>query len=83
MPKFKLDKTHAANGRKVWTKGDDTCGNPWLEIHAPYDRVAAPDAFLLYFVDPSSRQFLPQKERAKWLRFPTYRKAQEYARGLV
>ena len=81
MINFKRDKSYP-EGRRVWTKGDDTCGNPLLEIHAPYDRVASPEVFLLYFVDPSERQFKTFKERAKWLRFPTYRAAQQYSKGL-
>ena len=79
---FKQSKEHSEHGRTVWVVGDDTCGNPYMEIHAPYDRVAAPNAFLLYFVDPSERQFATMKQRGKWLKFSTYRKAREYARGL-
>ena len=83
MEKFKQSKEYAENGRKVWTKGDDTCVNPLMEIHAPYDRGCAPNEYLLYFVDPSERPFKSFKERAKWLRFKTYREAQQYAKQLA
>jgi len=82
MANFKQDKDHAANGRKVWARGDDTTQNPFMEIHAPYERVSASDSFLLYFVNPTERQFAPQSARAKWLKFRTYRAAVAYANSI-
>jgi hypothetical protein len=83
MSNFKQSKDYAMVGRKVWVKGDDTCDNPLMEIHAPYERVLAQDSYLLSFVSPLDRQFLTMKQRTRWLTFPTYKAAQQYARGLV
>jgi len=84
MSRFKRINSGAPYSMAVWSKGDDSCGNPHFEIHAPNPtRVAAPNDFLLLFVDPSERQFATFAQRSKWLKFPTYRKAQQYARGLT
>lgn len=77
--KFTINKDLLQIGRKVWMRGNDTCGNPCFEIHAPYDRVAAADSFLLYFVNPSERQFKAYSDRSKWLKFSTYKQAKKYA----
>lgn len=78
MSNFKYDVC-----RGVWMKGDDTCADPYVEIYPPCkDRVAAPDSYLLYFADAESRQFSPLNKRIKWLKFKTYRAAQQFAKGL-
>jgi hypothetical protein len=83
MSKFIKSQDFAANGRDVWTRGDDTCDNPYLELHAPHDRVAAPDKWLLYFVQPNERQFATFKQRGMWLAFKSRQAAMRYVRRIT
>lgn len=80
MEKFKRVKH---DSRVIFERGDDTVQNPHMEIHAPCERIAAADSWLLYFVNPLERQFLTQSQRGKWLKFKSYRAAVKYANSIV
>lgn len=48
----------------IYERGDDTCGHPYITIHAPAERVASADKWLVRICDPRDRQFAGRKQRS-------------------
>lgn len=48
----------------IFERGDDTCEHPRVTLHAPADRVAVADKWLVRVHDPRSRQSLSLVKRS-------------------
>lgn len=63
----------------IYERGDDTCAHPRVTIHAPRDRVAAADKWLVRVTNPTQRAYLPMGQRGTTYAANSYRAAVKIA----